>query len=268
MACGPPDIAPPSKPGTPTPTAVTATSVDIAWTASTDNVGVTAYRVFRDGVQLAQLPDTPTVFHDSGLAPGSTHRYTTKAVDGAGNASAESGALTVSTPTGGVSALAFAPTDDATIDSANPAVNMGTTNRITVDSSPVNDLLLKFTVTGTGPGTGCPTIRAATLRLTVGSTVNDNSPKGGDFRAAANSNWTEADVTWNTAPAASAGPPVASISTPVALGTAYLVDLSPLVTGNSTFTIRATGNSSDGARYFSRNGNPATVAPELEISCG
>jgi hypothetical protein len=163
--------------------------------------------------------------------------------------------------------LTFAASADATIDASNPAVNYGGGSRITVDGSPVNDMLLKFTVSGTGSGTSCPTITAAKLRLTVGTTSNDNSITGGDFRGAANT-WTETGVTWNNAPAANAGAPVAGITTPVALGTAYLVDVTPLVTGNGTMTIRASGNSTDGARYYSRDGNPASVAPQLQLTCG
>jgi hypothetical protein len=106
------------------------------------------------------------------------------------------------------------------------------------------------------------------LRLTVGSTTNDNSPKGGDFRAAVDSNWTESAVTFNNAPAAAPGAPIASLATPVALGTAYLVDVTPAITSNGTFTIRASGTSTDGARYYSRNGNLPTLAPELQLTCG
>jgi hypothetical protein len=145
---------------------------------------------------------------------------------------------------------------------------LGMSSRVTVDTSPVNDFLVKFTVSGTGAGTGCPSIAAAKLRLTVGNVSNDNAPKGGDFRAAVNSSWSESTVTYSSAPAAASGAPVASIATPVALSTAYLVDVTPLVAGNGTFTIRATGNSSDGARYYSRNGNAATLAPQLQITCG
>jgi hypothetical protein len=190
-----------------------------------------------------------------------------QAVDAAGNSSAQSSAVTATTSSSG-GTLTFAASDDATIDASNPNTTYGTNSRITVDNSPVNDLLLKFNVTGTGPGTSCPTIAAAKLRLTVGTTSYDDSITGGDFRGAANSTWSETTVTWNTAPAANAGVPVASITTPVALGTAYLVDVTPLVTGNGTITIRASGNSSDGARYYSRNGNPASVAPQLQLTCG
>jgi hypothetical protein len=129
-------------------------------------------------------------------------------------------------------------------------------------------MLLKFTVIGTGPGTTCAGISSAKLRLTVGNSTSDNSTMGGVFSAAAATpSWSESTVTYDTAPAA-VGAPVASITTPVALSTAYLVDVTPIITGDGTFTIRATGNSSDGARYYSRNGNAATLAPELQITCG
>jgi hypothetical protein len=213
--------------------------------------------------------DNSTVYTDETAAPGTTYTYTVTAYDAAGNASLPASA-SVTTPTtgGGSVTLKFAPTDDATIDAANPTANAGTSNRLVVDASPVNDFLMKFTVAGTGPGTTCATISSAKLRMTVGNGTDDKSVKGGDFRGAVNSNWAEGTVTWATAPAANAGPPVASISTAVAVSTAYTVDVSPLVTGNNTFTIRASGLSSDGARYYSKNGNAATLAPELQVTCG
>jgi hypothetical protein len=216
---------------------------------------------------LKSLPDNATTYSDDTAQAGTTYTYSVRAFDASGNYSTAS-TLSITTPPSGGGTLTFAASDDATIDASNPNTTYGTNSRITVDNSPVNDLLLKFNVTGTGPGTSCPTIAAAKLRLTVGTTSYDDSITGGDFRGAANSTWSETTVTWNTAPAANAGVPVASITTPVALGTAYLVDVTPLVTGNGTITIRASGNSSDGARYYSRNGNPASVAPQLQLTCG
>ena len=78
---------------------VTTHTADIAWAASTDNVGVVAYRVFRDGNLVTQIPGDSTFLHDTGLSPQTSYRYTIKAVDAAGNASAESGSLTIATPT-------------------------------------------------------------------------------------------------------------------------------------------------------------------------
>jgi len=198
-------------------------------------------------------------------APG-TYNVTLTVTNSAGSDSeTKSGYVRVTTP-GGSGTLTFAPTDDATIDALNPAVNAGTSSRLAVDASPVNDFLIKFTVSGTGTTT-CPTIAAAKLRVTVGSSSNDQSPKGGDFRAAVDSNWSESTVAWNTAPAAVAGSPLASLGA-VALNTSYLVDVTPAITGNGTFTIRASSTSTDGARYFSRNGNAANIAPALQITCG
>ena len=237
---GPADTQAPSQPGNLTASAPSSSTVNLSWTASSDDVRVLGYTVSRDGVPLSSTPDDGTTFQDEAATPGTTYTYQVTAFDAAGNDS-PTNTVTVTTPTGsaGGATRTFAPTDDATIDSANPASTLGTTNRLTVDNSPANDFLLKFTVTGTGAGTSCPSVASAKLRLTVGSTANDNAPKGGDFRGAINSNWSEGAVSWNTAPAAMAGPPVASVVTPVALRTAYLVDVSALVTGNSTFTIRA-----------------------------
>ena len=59
--------------------------VRVSWTASTDNVGVVAYRVYRDGVLLRTTPKTST--QDKPLA-GASHMYRVVAVDEAGNVSA------------------------------------------------------------------------------------------------------------------------------------------------------------------------------------
>ena len=218
---------------------------------------------------LKQTPfvDDATTFQDQDAVPGTTYTYQVEAVDAAGNASTRA-SVTVTTPASTpATTLTFPATDDASIDSVNPTVNAGSSTRLTVDSSPVNDFLVKFTVAGTGAGTSCPQVASAKLRLTVGSSGTDNSAAGGVFRGTASTAWSEGTVNWNNAPAAAAGGPLDSITTPVALNTAYLVDVTPLVTGNNTFTVRASGNSSDGARYFSKDGNAATVAPQLQITC-
>jgi len=267
-ASGGGDVSAPSVPGTPVVGAVTANSVALSWAASSDDVGVTGYRVFRDGTQVSTTNGSTTSFQDTGLAASTTYSYTVQAVDAAANASGMSGARSATTSSSAMGGkLTFAPTDDATLDASAPTTTLGSTNRLTVDASPVNDFLLKFSVSGTGTGSTCPTVSAAKLRLTVGNTANDNSPKGGDFRAAVNSNWSESTVTYNTAPAAT-GAPAGSIITSVALNTTYLVDVTPIITGNGTYTIRASSTSADGARYYSRNGNPTTQAPELQITCG
>ena len=80
-------------------TGVTATTSTLNWTASTDNVGVSSYDVFRDGALIANVVQSP--YTDTGLSASTTYKYTVKARDLAGNVSAASNEVTVQTPTGG-----------------------------------------------------------------------------------------------------------------------------------------------------------------------
>lgn len=66
----------------------TETSITLAWNASSDNVGVVEYEVYRNG-QLAGSTLQPS-FVDNGLTPDTKYRYTVIAIDGAGNRSAAS----------------------------------------------------------------------------------------------------------------------------------------------------------------------------------
>ncbi|MBC7272735.1 MAG: glycoside hydrolase family 6 protein, partial [Streptomyces sp.] len=81
-------------------TAQTAGSVSLAWTASTDDTGVTGYDVYRDGTRVTSAPVTTTSFTDTGLTAATAYAYTVRARDAAGNVSAPSAALTVTTGTG------------------------------------------------------------------------------------------------------------------------------------------------------------------------
>ena len=102
---GPPpsDTVAPSAPGSLTATA-SAGAVDLAWQASTDNVGVTAYNVHR-GTSAGFTPTaanriaqtTVTSHRDAGLAPG-TYHYKVIAVDAAGNASTPSSVASATVP--------------------------------------------------------------------------------------------------------------------------------------------------------------------------
>ena len=73
------------------PTNVAATSpspfeIDLTWTASTDDVGVVAYDVYRDGALLQSL-GAVTAFNDTTVLAGSTHTYVVQARDASGNVS-------------------------------------------------------------------------------------------------------------------------------------------------------------------------------------
>jgi aryl-phospho-beta-D-glucosidase BglC (GH1 family) len=95
----PGDKEPPTAPTGLNSTGKTATSVSLAWTASTDNVGVTGYEVFRDGSSATTATGTTATV--SGLSPSTAYRFTVKARDAAGNTSGFSNEITVTTESGG-----------------------------------------------------------------------------------------------------------------------------------------------------------------------
>jgi fibronectin type 3 domain-containing protein len=67
----------------------------LTWNASTDNVGVAGYYVFRDGNFIAQT--ALTCYPDSGLTEATTYTYTIEAFDLAGNVSAPTAPFSVQT---------------------------------------------------------------------------------------------------------------------------------------------------------------------------
>jgi hypothetical protein len=93
-----PDTTPPSVPTGLNKTLLKCDKVSIAWNASTDDVGVTAYRVYRNGVLIATVAAPTTSYTDTTVAAETTYTYTVSAVDAAGNESAQSSGLTVTTP--------------------------------------------------------------------------------------------------------------------------------------------------------------------------
>jgi hypothetical protein len=87
---GPPpnDTTAPTVPSNLTAAAASSSRIGLSWSASTDNVGVAGYKIFRNGTQVAT--STPTTYQDSGLAPNTTYGYAVSAFDAAGNVSARS----------------------------------------------------------------------------------------------------------------------------------------------------------------------------------
>ena len=75
--------------------AVQDDSINFAWVASTDNVGVTGYRVSRDG--LVMDTSSTNSYWDSNLASNTRYTYAVSAYDAAGNKSGTSSSLTVCT---------------------------------------------------------------------------------------------------------------------------------------------------------------------------
>jgi beta-lactamase superfamily II metal-dependent hydrolase len=109
-----PDTQPPSVPGALVASAISSTEISLSWNASTDNVGVTGYRVYRStngGAHALAGTSSTTGFADLGLTAGVTYGYQVTAVDAAGNESSPASTstrtpvpgITVTSPNGGES---------------------------------------------------------------------------------------------------------------------------------------------------------------------
>ena len=93
------DKTPPSIPTGLAANAVSSAQVDLSWTASTDDVAVTGYDIFRNGVKIKTIGNVVS-YSDTTVAPSTTYQYQVQAFDAAGNPSGLSSAAGVTTPAG------------------------------------------------------------------------------------------------------------------------------------------------------------------------
>jgi chitodextrinase len=89
-----PDLTDPSPPQNLRSPAQTGTTIELAWDAASDDVGVTGYRVYGPG-GATLVPGTSHL--ETGLAPATAYGFQVSALDAAGNESDLSAALVVST---------------------------------------------------------------------------------------------------------------------------------------------------------------------------
>lgn len=91
------DTTPPSVPTYISVTPLSSTSTQISWLASTDNVGVSVYRVYRNGVEIGLVYPPYAFYINAGLSPGTSYSYTVAAQDAAGNLSPQSAPVSATT---------------------------------------------------------------------------------------------------------------------------------------------------------------------------
>ena len=166
------DTIPPTVPTGLTATGSSSTAIDLNWTASTDNFGVTGYKVFRDGGLTEIATVTTTSFSDTGLAVNSTHSYQVSAFDGANNQSAKSNTASATTQlAGALVSLALNPTTvtapapstgTVTLSGAAPAGGLS----VTLTSSDTRKARVPATVTvPAGQSTATFTVTTLTGQL-------------------------------------------------------------------------------------------------------
>ncbi|HJT29277.1 MAG TPA: hypothetical protein VJ784_17830 [Pyrinomonadaceae bacterium] len=147
------DVTPPSAPTALTATANLATgTIALSWTASTDDVGVVGYRVFRDNGTTSISTVTGTTFNDSNQL--GTHVYTVAAIDAAGNQSAmsNSATATVTIPEGStIENLTVSPTTVTAPASATGTVTLN-------GAAPAGGVTITLRSSDTGKATVPPSV--------------------------------------------------------------------------------------------------------------
>ncbi len=118
------DVTAPSVPVNLAATAPDSTKVYLSWNASTDNVGVTGYIIYRNGTQIGT--SAVASFTDSAVVGGTTYNYTAKASDVASNLSASSNTATVNTPQATTSAVKISSYSAGNITANSSKINWTT----------------------------------------------------------------------------------------------------------------------------------------------
>ena len=249
---GPPDTQKPTAPGSLTWTAPAPTRVDLGWQASTDNVGVTSYRIYRGGAQVGSVGGTTTSYSDTTVTAATTYTYAVRAVDAGNNVSDASNSVTATTPAA-ASVLTLSPDADARVHAASPTTNYGTSYlRANGGTEPLVESFLRFTVSGAPAG-----VTSAKLRLyAINGTVD------GPAIYTTTTAWTETAINWNTRPARTSGATDDKGAIPVNTWVEY--DVKPFMSGNGTYSFTLATTSADGVDFNAREA--ATLGPELVVT--
>ncbi len=115
-----PDTTAPTTPTNLLATAASSTQVDLSWDAATDAVGVTGYKIYRDGVNLKSVTDIST--SDAVLNPNTQYCYTISAYDAVNNESPQSAPACIIPFSSGVIDISHAGTGGFTFGIATDQV--------------------------------------------------------------------------------------------------------------------------------------------------
>jgi uncharacterized membrane protein len=174
-----PDTQPPTAPSNLTAAAASSSQINLSWTASTDNVGVTGYFVERcQGVGCTLFfriaVTTGTSYNDTGLPANTTFSYRVRATDAQGNLSPYSNVASATTLSSG------APNFTISASPASLIVVPGNQGTSTITSSLSNGFNNSISLSATGAPTGttvsfnpstipAPGSGTSTMTITVGA---------------------------------------------------------------------------------------------------
>jgi hypothetical protein len=187
--------------------------------------------------------------------PNGSHTFDVRATDGAGNvdATAASRTFTVDVPPPPPQILTFSPEADARVEELSPNKNYGASSTLKVDGSPRQVSYLRFAVNGVSG-----TVSSVKLRVYVGTNGGVDGPP---VYTTGNA-WTETSLTWNNRPANISG--ATDDKGRIATNSWVEYDVTPLVTGNGTYSFNLPGISDDGIDFNSREA--ANNQPQLVVT--
>ena len=188
----------------------------VAWAASTDNIAVENYLVYRGttadfAVEAASQigQSSSSSFVDSGLANG-TYYYKVVARDAAGNTSAPVGPGLGDGRDPGCDPDSAAECGFFYVVSTQPTTNNGLNNQLTSRlSSPTLETFLKFDLPAAPAGT---TLTGVSLQVRTSNDVTAATNDATDFEVVSNG-WAEDTITWSNRPTG-AGVPFGTLAWP------------------------------------------------------
>lgn len=163
--------------------------IDLDWSASTDDLAVEEYNIFRDGSLLATVDSQTLAYTDTAVLPATTYDYTVSAIDVAGNESPQSASVSATTP--GSATFTEIAVADAYVHGSRATSNFGNSTILRTDASPTINSYIQFDVDDFAG-----TIQQARLRIYVNST----SPVGVNVHSVSDNSWGETSITFNNAP--------------------------------------------------------------------
>jgi hypothetical protein len=198
-------------------TQVTAGGVKLGWTASSDNVGVAGYTIYRDGTVVDTVGGSTLTYSDTTTRPSTSYAYTVDAFDNVGNHSDPSQPAMITTRPNDITTT-LVTVADAFVQSTSANTNFGTSSSLKVDADGVFTSYLRFVIPPTGGS-----IVSASLRIFPTS----SQTPGYDVYSVSDDSWSETGIKWNNAPAMSGTK--AGSSGRVTANTVTAVDITSLI---------------------------------------